>query len=331
MRSITRNPSPGRFADRLREDGMRFLVLGAGSLGGYLGAMLLKGGAEVAFLVRPARATQLAERGLVVRLADGELRRPVRTLLAGGIDGRYDVVLLACKTYDLDSAADAVAPALGEASAVLPVLNGLGHIDFLAGRLGRGRVLGGVSNIAAARSPEGEVIPLLGPEGTLVFGELDGTQTARCREIRQAFEASGVPCRISADIIAEMWVKLFGFAAIAAIATLTRGKAGEIAAASAAPGFVAAVIDESAHAVAAEGYPPPPALQDLMRGLFAREGSPYAPSILRDVEQGRPTEAEDTIGVLVGCAERGGIEVPLLRAALCGLQVHEVRRRAAQP
>jgi 2-dehydropantoate 2-reductase len=310
---------------------MRFLVLGAGSLGGYLGAMLLKGGAEVAFLVRPARAAQLAERGLVVRLADGELRQPVRTVLAGELDGPYDVVLLACKTYDLGSAADAVAPALGEASAILPVLNGLGHIDFLADRLGRGQVLGGVSNIAAARSPDGEVIPLPGPGGTVVFGELDGAQSARCRDIERAFANGGVASRISGDIIADMWVKLFTFAAVAVIAVLTRAKAGEIAAAAAAPAFVAAAIEECARVTAAEGYPPPAALKETIRDVYARPGSPYAPSILRDVEQGRPTEAEDTIGVLVGCADRRGLDAPLLRAALCGLQAHEARRRAAQP
>ncbi len=157
-------PRPLRRPMALGENGMRFLVLGAGSLGGYLGGMLMKGGADVAFLVRPGRAAQLAGRGLVVRLPDGEFRQQVRTLAAGEIDGPYDVVLLTCKSYDLASAIDAVAPALGERSVVLPVLNGLNHIAVLSDRFGRGRVLGGVSNIAAARSPEGEVIPLPGPE-----------------------------------------------------------------------------------------------------------------------------------------------------------------------
>ncbi len=313
------------------ENHVRFLVLGAGSLGGYLGGMLLAAGADVSFLVRRNRVAELAERGLVIRLPDGELRQPVRALTAVDIGGRYDVILLTCKSYDLASAIEAVAPALGEGSAVLPVLNGLNHIAILADRFGADRVLGGVSNIAAARSPEGEVIPLQGPEGTLVFGELSGLETERCGEIARAFAAAGVPCRVSGQIMAEMWVKLFGFAAIAAIATLTRGKAGELAAASATPAFVAAAVDECARATAAEGYPPPPALKDLIRDIFARPGSIYAPSILRDVEQGRPTEGEDTIGELVRRADRRGIEVPLLRAALCGLQVHEVRRRAAQP
>jgi 2-dehydropantoate 2-reductase len=306
---------------------MRFLVLGAGSLGSYFGGMLLEGGAEVRFLVRPGRAAELAERGLVIKLPDREVRRPVRALLASEIDVHQDVILLACKSYDLESAIEAVAPALGERSAVLPILNGINHIATLADRFGRDRVIGGVSNIAAARSAEGEVIPLPGTAGTTIIGELTGESTPRCRDIQQAFVAAGVPSRVSDRIIAEMWLKLFGFAAIAAIATLPRARAGEIAAAPASAAFVTSVIKESARVTTAEGYPPPAEMKHAIRELFAQLGSIYSPSILRDLEQGRPTEGEDTIGELVRRADQHGIEVPLLRAALCNLQVHDVRRR----
>lgn len=305
---------------------MRFLVLGAGSQGSYFGGMLLQGGADVSFLVRPKRAAELANRGLVIKLPGGEIRQSIKTLLAGQIDSRYDVVLLTCKSYDLDSAIDAMAPAVGEHSAILPILNGINHIPLLADRFGRDRVLGGLSNIAAAQSPEGEVIRLPGTAGTTIFGELAGTQTARCDEIQQAFAASGLPSRISDRIFAEMWLKLFGFAAIAVIATLTRARAGEVAAAPGSPGFVASVTDECARVTTAEGYPPPAEMKDAIRQLFAQTGSIYSPSILRDIEQGRPTEGEDTIGELVRRAAQRGIEAPLLRAALCNLQTHDVRR-----
>jgi 2-dehydropantoate 2-reductase len=118
------------------------LILGAGGLGGYYGGMLLKGGADVAFLVRPGRAARLAARGLIVKNPEGDFVAPVRTLLAGEVDGSYDIVLLACKTYDLESAIEAIAPAVGPQSAVLPVLNGIGHITILTDRFGDHRVLG---------------------------------------------------------------------------------------------------------------------------------------------------------------------------------------------
>ena len=101
---------------------MRFLILGGGGLGGYFGGRLVRSGAEVGFLVRPRRAAQLAERKLVIKEPDGDFVIPVRTLMAGEIEGKYDVVLLTCKAYDLDSAADAIAPAIGPGSAILPVL-----------------------------------------------------------------------------------------------------------------------------------------------------------------------------------------------------------------
>jgi 2-dehydropantoate 2-reductase len=247
-------------------------------------------------------------------------------LLAGQIDGPYDVVLLACKTYDLGSAMEAVAPALGEHSAILPILNGIGHITTLTDRFGRDRVLGGVTNIAAARSPDGEVIRLPGTLGTTIFGELTGTHTARCGDIQRAFAAGGVPIQISDNIIAEMWVKLFGFATVAAIATLTGARAGEIAASPASRAFVNSVIEECARITTAEGYPLPAAMKGNIRELFAQLGSIYSPSILRDLEQGRPTEGEDTIGELVRRADERGMEVPILRAALCNLQVYDFRR-----
>ena len=158
---------------------------------------------------------------------------------------------------------------------------------------------------------------------------MTGTRTARCEEIQTAFVAGGMPSRISDRIIAEMWLKLFGFASIAAIATLTRARAGEIAAAPESAGFVAAVTDECARVATAEGYPPPEEMKYAIGELFAQPGSIYSPSILRDVEQGRPTEGGDTIGELVRRAARRGIPVPLLQAALCNLQVHDVRRRQA--
>jgi 2-dehydropantoate 2-reductase len=308
---------------------MQFLVLGAGSQGSYFGGMLLQGGADVSFLVRPGRAAELAERGLVIKLPEGEIRRQVKTLVAGRLDRRYDVVLLTCKSYDLDSAVEAITPAVGENSAILPVLNGINHIAVLEDRFGRDRLLGGLSNIASARTPEGEVVRLPGTAGTTVFGELTGARTARCEAIQRAFAVSGLPSRVSDRIIAEMWLKLFGFASIAVIATLTRARAGEIAAAPGSAAFIAAVTDECAQLTTAEGYPPPEEMKSAIGDIFAQPGSIYSPSILRDLEQGRPTEGDHTIGELVRRATRRGIPAPLLQAALCNLQVQDLRRRQA--
>jgi 2-dehydropantoate 2-reductase len=310
---------------------MRFLVLGAGGLGGAFGAALLEGGAEVAFLVRARRGEQLARDGLVVK-TPGEtpgrvIRHRVKTLSASALDGLYDVVLLACKAYDLDSAIEAVAPALGDRGAILPVLNGIAHIAVLSERFGEARVLGGMTTVNAHLSPTGEIIRFAELPGRTALGELDGRISPRCEAIARALERGGMASVVSRRILAEMWEKFAAFAAIAAIATLTRASAGEVAATAQGAAFVAAAFEECARVTGAEGYPPPREVGELVRALYARAGSPYRPSILVDLAHDRPTEGEHTIGDLVRRAERRGIAVPTLRAALCALQAHEIRRR----
>jgi 2-dehydropantoate 2-reductase len=309
---------------------VRFLIIGAGALGGYYGGMLVRGGADVTFLVRPRRAALLEERGLVVKLPDGEYRSPVKTVLAGAVGGPYDVVIVACKAYGLDAAIDDFAPALNAAGAVLPVLNGINHIHVLSRRLDSSRVLGGVTLFSVVLTAEGEIlVPGVGTTGRTSLGELNGERSARCEAIAAALVAGGVPAAISEDITADMWAKFSCFAGATAVSVLTRARAGEVAAAPAGAAFVVAALDEGARVAAAEGYPTPTALIDLYRGFFRDLGSAAAPSMLYDIEAGRPTEAEHIFGDLVFRADRLGIDVPILRAALCNLQIYEARRCGA--
>jgi 2-dehydropantoate 2-reductase len=307
---------------------MRFLVLGAGAIGGYFGGKLQKGGADVTFLVRPKRAGQLTDRGLVLKAQDGEFRAPVKTVLAGQVAGPYDVVLLCCKGYDLDDAIAAIAPAMGPASVILPFLNGIRHISILSDRFGRARVLGGLTAVNAEATSDGDVVQSPVKIDMTAFGELSGERSARCADIEKAFAAAGLPGGVTADIIAFMWAKLFAFASIAAVATLTRARAGVIAASATGASLVSATIEECGRVVTAEGYPPPGETAEIVRGLYAQPRSQYRPSILVDIEHCRPTEGEHTIGDLVDRAVRRGVPVPILTAARCNLQVYELRRCA---
>src|SRR5580704_16145326 len=110
---------------------MRILVLGAGAVGGYFGGRLAEAGRDVTFLVRPARAALLAERGLKVTSLLGDFTVKPKTVTAERLDGPYDLLLLTTKHYDLDQAIDAIRHAVGAQTAVLPLLNGLGHLDRL--------------------------------------------------------------------------------------------------------------------------------------------------------------------------------------------------------
>ena len=232
---------------------MRYLILGAGALGGYFGARLLKGGADVTFLVRPGRAAQLRRDGLVVKAQDGEIQTPARTVQKGQIDGPYDVVLLCCKAYDLDEAIEAIAPAMGERSAVLPVLNGVRHIATLIDRFGAGQVLGGITIINAALLPDGTIQQSQLKVNTTAIGELDGPISKRCTAIQQALDTGGLPATVSDNITAMLWGKLFAFACSATIATLTRSRAGSIARSATGSSLVAGIIDECTQIVTPEG------------------------------------------------------------------------------
>jgi 2-dehydropantoate 2-reductase len=129
---------------------MRILVMGAGAVGGYFGGRLAQAGAaEVAFLVRPGRKAQLERDGLAIESPSaGDWRGPVRAVLAEEVGPGWDVVLLACKAYDLGAAIEAIRPAVDGRTAVLPLLNGISHIDALEAAFGPGRALGGLAWIA---------------------------------------------------------------------------------------------------------------------------------------------------------------------------------------
>jgi 2-dehydropantoate 2-reductase len=285
----------------------------------------------VTFLVREKRAAQLQRDGLIIKLQDGaELRTKVRTVQQGQLDGTYDVILLTCKAYDLDSAMDAIAPAMSEASVIVPVLNGVRHIDVLTARFGQARVLGGLTVVNAALMPDGAIQQSQVRININAIGELDGRSSDRCAAIKSALEAGGVPVQISDNIVAMMWAKFFGFVISATVATMTRSRAGAIARSASGSSFVSAVIDECTRAVTAAGYPPaPPPAPDtagITRGLFSQVDSTYGPSILIDMEDGRPTEGEHTIGDLAERASRMGISAPLLAAARCNLEAYEINR-----
>jgi 2-dehydropantoate 2-reductase len=222
--------------------------------------MLIKGGADVTFLVRPPRAAQLKREGLIVKMQDGgELRTQVKTVQRGQLEDTYDVVLLACKAYDLDSAMDAVAPAVGMDSVIVPLLNGIRHMDVLSERFGAGRVLGGLTVINAALLADGTIQQSQVRVNITAIGELDGRPSSRSTAIKTALEAGGIPVQITDNILVMMWEKFFSFACSATIASLSRSRAGVIARAADGASFVSAVIGECTRVVTAVGYAPLPA------------------------------------------------------------------------
>jgi 2-dehydropantoate 2-reductase len=306
---------------------MRILVLGAGAVGGYFGGRLAETGADVTFLVRAARAAFLEENGLIIESATGDLRLPVKVATEKTLAGWFDLALLTAKAYDLDQAIAAIRPAVGPGTAILPVLNGLGHLDRLDATFGAQRVLGGVAYIGATLTVDGIVRHLNQIHG-ITFGERAGGISKRVEEIARAFRATRLNARASDNILLDMWEKFVMIVSLAGMNCLMRASVGEIIAAEDGESLMLDLLGECQTVAAASGYPPRPQHQEQCRMMLTELGSDNAASMLRDLEAGRRTEGEAVVGDMLRRARVLGIATPLLRIAACHLQIHE-RRLAA--
>jgi 2-dehydropantoate 2-reductase len=302
---------------------VRILVVGAGSIGGYFGSRLIAAGRDVTFLVRPRRAAQLRSSGLVVRSPLGNLDLPTPPLVsAGSIKDHYDLVILATKSYDLESSIEDFAAAMGLGTQVLPLLNGLRHLDVLDARFGAQRVLGGLARISSTLDADGR-IQQLGSFNALAFGSRrSGADNAG---IAETLRVPGFEAHLSADILREMWEKWVFIAAAAASTGLMRATVGDIAAAG-AQGIPEGLLRESGAIAAANGFAPREAATNIGLSILTTPGSSFTASMLRDIENGARIEADHIVGDLLARAP-GSSQTPLLATAYAHLRAYEARRK----
>jgi 2-dehydropantoate 2-reductase len=305
---------------------MRILVVGAGAIGGYFGGRLLQAGRDVTFLVRPRRQAQLAKTGLVIRSRFGDATLPAPpTVTADALRQPFDLILLSCKSYDLPSAADSFAPAVGPNTAILPFLNGMGHMDYLAERFGAAAVLGGQCVISVTLDGDGQVLHLNDTHG-LSFGEQNGATSPRAEAIASTFSGASFESRLSKTILQEMWEKWVLIATMAGSNCLMRATVGDIVAAG-AENLSLALLEECAGIATARGFAPSAAAMTRNRGMLTMAGSTFAASMLRDVGRGAPTEADHILGDLIRRGGGGPNDFPLLRIAYAHLRAYEARRK----
>jgi 2-dehydropantoate 2-reductase len=304
---------------------MRILVVGAGSIGGYLGGRLLEAGRDVTFLVRSRRASELARTGLVIRSPVGDVNLPAPpTVAAERLGETFDLVLLSCKAYDLAGAINAFAPAVGPDTAILPLLNGMGHLDLLEARFGAEHVLGGQCLISAALDPEGRILHL-NETHMLSFGERDGAPSPRVEAIAAELSGARFEARLSQRILPEMWEKWVFIATGAGLTCLLRASIGDIVTAGAAV-LATALLEECAAIAAQQGFAPSDAAMQRSRAMFTAPGSALTASMLRDIERGAPIEAEHVVGDLLRRGGKDNDAGSLLRTAYLHLKAYEARR-----
>jgi 2-dehydropantoate 2-reductase len=301
---------------------MRILVVGAGSVGGFFGARLAAAGRDVTFLVREKRAEQLRRDGLRVVGFDGNLTTVApKTIAADKIDGPYDVVLLAVKTYSLDAAMRDFAPAVGQQTMILPLLNGMCHLDMLSASFGENAVLGGLSHISADLDGEGRIKQLAHFED-LIYGELSGADTPRIRALAAVLSNAGFDDELVFNVNALMWEKWVMLSSSAVITCLLRGSIGDVIAVSGGRETALAIIAECAAIASAEGHPMSEPAMKFTQDRLTASGSTFTASMYRDLQKGAPVEVNNVLADLLARGAAKALDTPNLRAACVQLGVY---------
>lgn len=303
---------------------MRMLVVGAGSTGGYFGGRLAAADRDVTFLVRQRRAEQLRKTGLQIVSPSGDLTLAPKLVTTEQLDSSFDVVLLTVKAYGLEQALADFAPAVGPDTIILPVLNGMRHMDVLAARFSPRNVAGCICKIASTLDDQGRIVELASFH-ELAYGELDGSPSERMTKLDGFMQNAGFDARLSPVIEREMWEKWTFLASLGAINCLMRGSIGEVAQAPGGKDFANALLDEVLSVVTTVGVAPSEKFCTTVRKQLTDTNSTLTSSMYRDLQQGYSIESEQIVGNLVERARGAGIPAPLLSAAYANLSVYSAR------
>lgn len=309
---------------------MRILCLGAGAVGGYFAGRLVEAGAaDVTFLVRDGRKAQLDRDGLRLESPLGHFNLKVRSVTNAADAGPADFVMLTSKAYDLPSAIAAIGPAVRTGTTVLPLLNGLSHLDTLNSAFGKQSVLGGTAAIHITMLPDG-LIKHTNEWCFVTFGEQDGTMSDRVAKLKAAFDASPhVKAAAVPDIVQKMWEKLVMLSTLAAMTTLMRANVGEIVRGGGAQTMLA-MLERNGEIARRSGHPIPDTLMANYRKMFGDAAGSFTASMLRDLEKGGQVEADHIVGFMRDKARSVGVDDSLHTIAYLHLKAYEERRKAGR-
>ncbi|WP_421671215.1 2-dehydropantoate 2-reductase [Rahnella sp. EDr1-12] len=307
---------------------MRILVVGAGATGGYFGARLAQAGQDVTFLLREKRALAVQRDGLTVHSPHGDFHFQPSVLQASQLTGPYDLILLTVKSFGLEAAIKDIAPVVGEDTMILPVLNGMKHIETLSQRFGEHALLGGLCKINATLDADGHIHQMT-PMHQIYYGELSGEKTARIQRVDQAFKEAGFDAFLSETIMTDLWEKWLLLCSFGAITCTMHGNIGQVASAPGGTEFATGIVNEALTTMKAFGYAERAAAVAKVKEAVTDKLSEQTSSMYRDMTQGNPVEADQIVGDLVERAIRVGINVPLLQAAYTHLCVYQNNRQNA--
>jgi 2-dehydropantoate 2-reductase len=301
---------------------MKVLVVGAGAIGGYFGGRLLENGVDVTFLVREGRRKQLEENGLVIESVNGNASFKPKTIAAGENADHFDVVILSTKAYHLDGAIQDIRPYVTEGTVVMPLLNGISHIQTLMDVFGEENVIGGLCSIESTLDKEGNVLQT-SPLNSLVFGELSGARTERILKIEEMFNGTKVNYKLSENVNQDLWHKYLFITTMSGITTLMRSSIGPIREDESGHKTLKCLMKEIISVMNLVHAPIAENIEEIQLKQIGGLGYTMKTSMQRDMEKQLPVEADHLQGYLLGIARKEGLSVPVLETAYANLKIYE--------
>lgn len=302
---------------------MRILVVGAGAIGGYFGGRLLEKGEDVTFLVREKRKQQLEKYGLLAESVHGDMTFPEpKTIQAGEKADAFDVILLSTKAYHLEGAIEDIRPFTGDSTLILPLINGIAHMDQLTAAFGAANVLGGLCFIETTLGENGKVIQT-SPVHDFVFGERSGEKTERILKLQEAFSGTKANFRLSENIEQEMWHKYLFISTLSGVTSLFRSPIGPIRDQAFGLNTVKIVLKEASAIMRGLDAPLADGIEDAQVQKINEMGYEMKSSLQRDMEKQQAIEADHFFGYLLKKAELLDLDAPVIGAIYANLKVYE--------
>jgi len=298
---------------------MKFLIAGAGAIGGYLGARLARAGCDVTLFARGPHLRAMQEHGLRITSAEGDFE--VHPRVIGNLQdaGLVDVIFLGVKAHSLTQLAPDVRPLIGAGTTVVSTQNGIPwwycHLEsvdpggVIAAAIPAERVVGSIAYFATEISEPGVIRHMEG--NRLSLGEPDGSKTERCKAISTALIQAGVRCPVTQKLRTEIWVKVMGNVAFNPISALTRTTLAQMAGDPDVALVVRNIMLEVEVVAAKMGIEMPISIDQRIAG--AEKVGQHKTSMLQDLEAGRPMELEPVVGAVLELGERFGIAMPHTR------------------
>jgi 2-dehydropantoate 2-reductase len=312
---------------------MKIAIIGAGSLGSAIGALLQEAGNEVWLITRnAAHVKAIQERGLVVQTRDASGGLQARTVsiqastssaeLARAA-GHMDLVIVLVKSAQTHDAVQAALPLVGEHAAVLSLQNGLGHEDIISSLVGKERTLAGKTYVGGQIVEPGVILSGSIGKDTHI-GELSGEITPRIKGIAKAFEAAGLQTVVSDNILGTIWDKLFINVATGALSGITGLAYGHLYQVKELEETAVAAVSEAMQIAKAKGIRTSIA-QPIDAWRKAGAGLPFdfKASVLQTLERGVRTEVDFINGAVVAEGEKLGIPTPVNRTLLACIKGRE--------